>query len=63
MRCDFHVEGTKRRWRAEVASPPDIGDLVTHHRGSYTVVDVAAFAGEDLLLVTVRPNIDEPALV
>lgn len=61
MRCDFHVEGSDVHWSDNLEDQPEIGDPIEHRRKSYTVIDVTALG--DLLLVTVRPRLDEAALV
>ncbi len=63
VRCDFHVEGGRERWSQDRAEQPRIGELVEHRRKTYTVIDVAGSVGVDVLLVTLRRRIDEPAFV
>jgi hypothetical protein len=63
VRCDFHVEGSSEWWSESREAVPEIGESVEHRRTTYTVLDVAGIVGGDLVLVTVRRQLDEPAMV
>jgi hypothetical protein len=62
--CDFRVEGNSSDWWSETREEaPETGEQVEHRRKTDTVIDLDGIVGGDLVLVTVRRQVDEPAMV